>query len=201
MVDPGTMSDTQARGTLATDHSLLRRVRTGEDDAATDLYHRYAKRLWSLANNQLGQKLSRRLEADDVVQSVFRTFFRRVVEGQYDVPAGKEIWGLFLVIALNKVRAAAVRNSAQKRDTARTEALSATHEQVAAPRDDHAAILRDVIAEIVSTLSETQQQIITMRIEGFSADEIAKAAERSKRTVERVLQQFRARLTAEIEEG
>ncbi len=48
--------------------------------------------------------LAGRVDADDIVQSVFRTFFRRVAKGDYEVPDGEELWKLFLVIALNKVR-------------------------------------------------------------------------------------------------
>lgn len=181
----------------SSDQSLLRLVRTGEGEAATRLYERYAERLRELAGNQIGRKLSAKLEPDDVVQSVFRTFFRRVVDGQYEVPDGKEIWGLILVIALHKVRAAAVYHAASKRDIHRTHTLFAEHANLAAP--DEGLLLKTLVAELASQLSETQQQIITMRVEGFSADEIAKSVGRSKRTVERVLQQFRTKLMAEIE--
>ncbi len=182
----------------SSDRSLVRRLQTGEADAATNLYYRYAKRLWSLADNQIGTLLAKRVEADDVVQSVFRTFFRRVVDGQYDVPEGEEIWGLFLTIALNKVRASAVRHSAAKRDIARTTTLSHEHESVAAP--DSGAVLRQVVAEVLSQLPPMHQQVVTMRIDGHTSEEIAGAVSRSRRTVERVLQQFRKTLSAEIEE-
>ena len=79
------------------DGSLLRRLRKGEQDAATRLYLRYAKRLHGLATAQTGQDLKSRVDAEDIVQSVFRTFFRRAQEGHYEVPDGEEIWKLFLV--------------------------------------------------------------------------------------------------------
>src|SRR5207302_10658754 len=88
------------------DHSLLRRFRGGSQDAATELYVRYAHRLRALVKARCSSELARRLEPDDIVQSVFRRFFRRVSQGDYDVPAGEELWGLFLVIALNRIRAA-----------------------------------------------------------------------------------------------
>lgn len=67
------------------DASLMRRFRHGESDAATALYLRYARRLHVLARNKTGQDLQSRFDAEDVVQSVFRTFFRRVSDGSYDV--------------------------------------------------------------------------------------------------------------------
>jgi RNA polymerase sigma-70 factor (ECF subfamily) len=48
-------------------------------------------------------------------------------------------------------------------------------------------------------LPEVQQQIIVRRIEGSQVDEIAVETGRSKRTVERVLQDFRSRLRGIID--
>src|ERR1700722_1148972 len=86
------------------DRSLLVRRRGGQQQAATDLYFRYAQRLRALVRSRCSPQLARRLEPDDIVQSVFRRFFHRVLQGDYDVPPGEELWGLLLVIALNKIR-------------------------------------------------------------------------------------------------
>ena len=94
-------------GAAPSDRSLLRRFRGGQPDAATELYLRYAERLRALADKQCAPDLAPRLDPDDIVQSVFRTFFRRAAGGQYDVPEGEDLWKLFMVIALHKVRSAA----------------------------------------------------------------------------------------------
>src|SRR5690348_14662951 len=88
------------------DRSLIRRLRTGSQDAATQLYLRYAKRLRALSRAKCSPDLATRVDSDDIVQSVFRTFFRRVSKGDYDVPDGDELWKLFLVIGLNKIQTA-----------------------------------------------------------------------------------------------
>ena len=98
------------------DRSLLVRLRKGEQDAATALYLRYAQRLRALVRARCSSQLARRLEPDDIVQSVFRRFFRRVLQGDYDVPPGEELWGLLLVIALNKIRAWGNFHRAARRD-------------------------------------------------------------------------------------
>ena len=84
------------------DKSLLHRYRRGDDDAATELYLRYAHRLRALANAQTSPELQQRVDNEDLVQSIFRTFFRRVAGGQYDVPNGDELWKLLLVIGLEQ---------------------------------------------------------------------------------------------------
>ena len=184
------------------DGSLLRRLRKGEQDAATRLYLRYARRLHGLATAQTGQDLKSRVDPEDIVQSVFRTFFRRAQEGHYEVPDGEEIWKLFLVIGLHKIRDAAVFHRAAKRNAGRTTALVGAGESVDPPAADQmaATTLRMVIDEILLNLNDSQKEIVTMRMEGAQVDEIAQATKRSHRTVERTLQKFRELLQKQIQE-
>lgn len=184
------------------DGSLLRRLRKGEQDAATRLYLRYARRLHGLATAQTGQDLKSRVDAEDIVQSVFRTFFRRAQEGHYEVPDGEEIWKLFLVIGLHKIRDAAVFHRAAKRNAGRTTALVGAGESADPPAADQmaATTLRMVIDEILLNLNDSQKEIVTMRMEGAQVDEIAQATKRSRRTVERTLQKFRELLQKQIHE-
>jgi len=184
------------------DGSLLRRLRKGEQDAATRLYLRYARRLHGLATAQTGQDLKSRIDPEDIVQSVFRTFFRRAQEGHYEVPDGEEIWKLFLVIGLHKIRDAAVFHRAAKRNAARTTALAGAGESADPPAADQMAesTLRMVIDEILLNLNDSQKEIVTMRMEGAQVDEIAQATKRSHRTVERTLQKFRELLQQQIQE-
>ena len=184
------------------DGSLLRRLRKGEQDAATRLYLRYARRLHGLATAQTGQDLKSRVDPEDIVQSVFRTFFRRAQEGHYEVPDGEEIWKLFLVIGLHKIRDAAVFHRAAKRNAGRTTALIGAGESADPPAADQMAetTLRMVIDEILLNLNDSQKEIVTIRMEGAQVDEIAQATKRSHRTVERTLQKFRELLQKQIQE-
>src|SRR5262245_19341532 len=86
------------------DRSLLRRYRSGDQWAATQIYLRYAHRLRALARARCSRLWTHRCDDEDIVQSVFRIFFRGAKRGLYDVPDGEELWKLILVIALNKIR-------------------------------------------------------------------------------------------------
>ena len=99
----------------ASDASLLSVFRRGNQDAATQLYLRYAKRLRALVKEQCSNELARRLEEDDIVQSVFRTFFTGAKQGLYKVPGGQDLWKLLLVISLNKIRAKGAYHSGPTR--------------------------------------------------------------------------------------
>lgn len=187
----------------SSDRSLLRRFQAGQQDAATELYMRYARRLQALARKQTGQHLATRFDPEDVVQSVFRTFFRRAADGCYEAPVGEELWQLLLVLALNKIRTLAVHHRAQKRDAGRTIGVDAVGEVAGASGDDAVAYntMKMVVDELVDSLPAPQDEIIRMRIEGHEVADIAQAVGRSKRTVERTLQQFRTRLTHLIDQN
>jgi len=189
--------------TSTSDSSLLRRFQKGQQDAATALYVRYARRLQALAKKRTGQQLAQRFDPEDVVQSVFRTFFRRASEGCYEVPVGEELWQLLLVLALNKIRTLAVYHRAQKRDAGRTIGTETVGE-IASETSGEDAIayetMKMVVDELVANLPAPQDRIIQLRIEGHEISEIAMMTKRSKRTVERTLQQFRQQLTKLIDE-
>jgi RNA polymerase sigma-70 factor (ECF subfamily) len=180
------------------DRSLLRRIARGQEDAATRLYMRYADRLRRLAERQTGSELATRLDADDIVQSVFRTFFRRAGEGNYDIPPGEELWKLFLVIALNKIRTAGAYHRAAKRDVARTSGGRALEHAGIAPDETSRATLRLVIDELLDSQPASHRLMVELRIEGYEVAEIAQRTGRSKRSVERILQDFRTLLTETI---
>lgn len=185
----------------STDASLLRRYQAGDDDAATALYRRYAGRLLGLATVQTSPDLQTRLDPEDIVQSVFRTFFRRAALGEYEVPAGEELWKLFLVIGLYKVRAAAVHHRAAKRDVRQMEPGAALEQWAGTPDDVALNALRLTIDEVLAPLPPHYREVVRLRVDGFEVAEIAARTGRAKRSVERILQEFRHKLQAVIDEA
>jgi RNA polymerase sigma-70 factor (ECF subfamily) len=175
---------------------LLRHFRHGDQDAARLLYQRYAERLRALARARCSSDLAGRVDDDDIVQSVFGSFFRGVIHGSYDVPAGEELWKLLLVITLNKVRAKGAHHRAAKRDvrhTADARALDQSSEVLTS--DTHACdFLKMSVEEALQRLPHEQERAVRLRMEGHEVGEIADALVRSKRTVERLLQEGRSRL-------
>jgi DNA-directed RNA polymerase specialized sigma24 family protein len=195
--------ETRPEGEGVSDRSLLRRFQLGQTDASTELFLRYAKRLHALAKAQSSPDLARRVEPDEIVQSVFRTFFRRASQGEYTVPDGEEIWKLLLVIALNKVRSVGAYHRAAKRDVRQTaggEAYERALESGTANDEAALTLLRLVVEELLEGMSPPHRRMIELRIEGYEVAEIAEKVQRSKRSVERVLQDFRTRLDGQIQE-
>jgi RNA polymerase sigma-70 factor (ECF subfamily) len=185
------------------DRSLLRRLRSGSEDAATQLYLRYAHRLRGLVRAQSSPDLARRVEAEEIVQSIFGSFFRGAGNGYYDVPGGEDLWKLFLVIALNKIRAKGAFHRAAKRDLRRTTELDERPEfQELADDQDTAALtfLRLAVQEAMDRLLPHHRQVVTLCIEGHDVADVARQMGRSKRTVERLLQEARKHLAHLLQE-
>lgn len=193
---PGPLDQTPPPAAGLTDESLLRRYRAGDEGAATDIYMRYAPRLRALARRCCTPHYSGRFDADDVLQSVFRTFFHGARNRAYEVPPDGELWGLLMVLALNKVRTLVGFHQADKRAVRNTALLPDPDAHPALAADDSAAaFLKMVLDEQVAALPESNRAIIRLRTEGYEVEEIVQATGRSRRTVERVLQDFRARLS------
>jgi RNA polymerase sigma-70 factor (ECF subfamily) len=176
----------------------MRRLRQGSDDAATQLYLRYARRLRALTRARCSARLSRLVDADDIVQSIFGSFFRGAGKGLYEVPAGEDLWRLLVVITLNKIRSKANYFVAAKRDVRQTVTADGVDEQrlaYAGSAKDDLAFLQLSVQEALEKLLPLHRHVITLRIEGHEVAEIARQTGRSHRTVERILQQTRQRLT------
>jgi RNA polymerase sigma-70 factor (ECF subfamily) len=192
------MFEQESTSGATSDRLLLARLRGGEVDAATELYLRYADRLLRLARRQTAADLAARFDPEDVVQSVFRTFFRRFSAGAYDVPEGSELWKLLLVISLNKLRKLGQHHRAAKRDARRTVGGEDVTQLLGNDETGAVAHLRLTIQELLESFDATTCRIIELRMEGREVQEIADSINRSKRTVERVLQNFRRRMADDI---
>ena len=187
-------------GKPPSDRSLVRRFRAGSEDAATALYLRYAGRLRALVRQRFSAELARRLDPDDIVQSVFRRFFDKVRRSDYDVPEGEELWRLLLVIALNKIKNEEDFHRASKRDMRRTRASGPAVEKWASRDETALRLLQLTIDEALGRLSDQHRIMVELRLQGNEIADIATQTGRSKRSVERCLQAVRVRLKALLQE-
>lgn len=94
---------------------LLTRWQRGDHQAAAELYHRYASRLIGLARSRLSSQLARRIDPEDVVQSVYRSFLAAARDGHYEVQNGAGLWHLLVTITLHKLHDQVDRLATRKR--------------------------------------------------------------------------------------
>src|SRR5262245_48590466 len=81
---------------------VMSRLRAGDDAAAADVFRRFAGRLVGLARVKLGGQVRAKVDPDDVLQSVFRSFFHRHAEGQFELDGWDGIWAMLTVITVRK---------------------------------------------------------------------------------------------------
>lgn len=188
-------SNSGAGRLTSTDHSLASRVKGGDEDAAHVLYERYVQRVFGLVDSKLGAKLRATTDAEDIVQSVFRSMFRGVQAGNYEVEPGSTLWNLLAVISLTKLRRKAHHQTAQRRDVDRLVSLQtvAGGEAIDASTDE---FLNICVRETMQKLRPADRQILVLRIQGFTLIEISEQTSLSCRTIARRLRTSRKHLAS-----
>ena len=93
---------------------LLDAWHAGDQSAAAILFDRYVARLTALVRARLSRKLARRVDAEDVVLSAFRSFFVAAGDGRVAVPESDDLWPLLVVLSLRKLASQAERHQAQQ---------------------------------------------------------------------------------------
>src|SRR5262249_44882145 len=112
---------------------LLQSYQAGESSAAAEIFDRYVARLLGLARDRIGPRLRRRVDAEDVVQSAYRSFFVHAKDGAYRLTEQGDLWRLLASITLHKLHRQIERHAAAKRSLDREAALESTHPQAAEP--------------------------------------------------------------------
>jgi RNA polymerase sigma-70 factor (ECF subfamily) len=175
---------------------LVARLRSGDADAAEALFNRYAQRLTHLAEQHLSRKLAGRVDGEDIVQSVFRTFFRRSGQGEFHIDNSAQLWKLLVKITVLKARARGRFHSAGQRDIDREHAGEAWLATAAAhePGPEEAAILVDQIERLLDGLPPVCCHILQLRLEGHPVAEIALRLNLSRQSIYRLLGLLQQRL-------
>ncbi len=184
---------------------LLARLRNGDQSAAAAIYHRFGQRLIALARCRLDQRLQQKVGAEDVVQSAFKSFFPRHAAGQYDgydLHNWDDLWALLVVITLRKCSRKVDHFFGPKHDLRREvlpvasqDSSAAEWEALAAgPTPAEEVQLADLVQQIMSDLTEREREVLQLRLQGYTAAEIAEQIDRTGFTVHYILRRIRKQL-------
>jgi RNA polymerase sigma-70 factor (ECF subfamily) len=166
------------------DDRLLDAYRAGNDDAATQLFHRYYQRLTGLARRHLGWELQGVEDSADLALSVFETVFRRCRSEQVVIQPDQSLWPLLAAITLNKARNRQKFHHRMRRDRSRQTSLADRDPLQSGPAPDDAVILKELVEQLVQSFeSKRRQQILRLLLEGQPISEIASQLDISERTV------------------
>jgi len=175
---------------------LMARLQSGDNEAASKVFHRFASQLIALAYEKLDARTRQKLDAEDVVQSVFRSFFRHQAAGEF---ARLESWGnlssLLVLMTLRKCHRQRVRFHAQRRDVRKEVRLAPTKDSATGwdicdrdrePTPDEAAMLAETIDELLKEFKGRTLQILLLLWADYSAREISFRIGCTERTVHRI---------------
>jgi len=178
----------------------LERLADGEFDAVQQFWDQYGFRMQRLAEKNIGKKLAMRVDAEDVVQSACRTFFRRVGNGQLTVATSDQLWNLMCAIVLLKTRQVARFHFRDKRTLNREVSIAPTAEDESdvrfqpvssEPSPADAAEFADELKRLLRNLEPEMQQVVQLKLEGYTNTEIGDKLAVSERTVRRHIQDVR----------
>jgi RNA polymerase sigma-70 factor (ECF subfamily) len=174
----------------------IQRYRRGDPEAVGVIFTYYAEHLSRLAQQYLSSKVAARVDEEDVVQSVFRTFFNRSAKGEFRIDSKAELWQLLVKITVMKARAKGRQHTAAKRDV-RAERSGDEWLLLAAAREpgpEEAAVLLDQIEVLLKGLPPLHCQVLQLRLEGHRVADIAAQLGVSRHTVYRALDLLEERL-------
>ena len=160
-----------------------------------ELVDRYTERLLALAGRTLPERVRRRVDLEDVVQSVYRSFFQRLREGRFSFDESGDVWRLLAALTFQKATQATRFHQRQRRDVRRETPLQsgASAAGRAQPLTQHEpgpedlAILVDYLEQILARVPASYRDIIVHWLNGESVDEIAVKVKRSRRSVFRAM--------------
>lgn len=181
---------------------LLAAASRGEAVGESELFARYLERLTALARTRMSASIQTRTDPEDVVLSVYRSFFAGTRRGQFAIRRSGDLWRLLAAIAIHKVRRTVRYHRASKRSVDREQEASDVLDLVAEkiPAAEDAVALAEYLESVYQSLDATHRQIIEMRLRGLSHSDIASEAKCSERTVRRHLADFQDRLRRELDE-
>jgi RNA polymerase sigma-70 factor, ECF subfamily len=181
---------------------LMQRLESGDEEAAALLFERYAYRLIGLATRRLDERVRVKVDADDVVNSVMRTFCRRAAERPFHFDGPDDLWALLVEITLRKCGRWNRHFHTRKRDVRREQTpppltdsdWDREHLDAGGPHPEDEAVLRETLERLLHGLDDRMRTVCEMRLQGYEIKEIAGALHCTEATIHRKIRHLKDRL-------
>jgi DNA-directed RNA polymerase specialized sigma24 family protein len=175
------------------------------DEAARILWERFSARLLGLVRRHLDNRIRRREDEHDVLQSAYASFCLGQLSGKTS-PAGRdELWKLLVRITMCTVVNTAHRHLAARRDVRRERADGRDspapgsqfpremldHVDRSRPSHEEKVIVLEELERLLKGLPSDLRCIVIWKLEGFTNAEIARMIGLSVRSVEFKMQAIR----------
>jgi RNA polymerase sigma-70 factor (ECF subfamily) len=181
---------------------LIRRVRSGDEDAAARLVQQYEKDVRRVVRSRLrDSSLKQFLDSVDVFQSVMANFFLRVSLGQFELNKPDDLRKLLVTMACNRFKDQARKKNAERRGgkTGHADSPEALHGVADAGATPSKVIeYRDLYQQACDRFTHEERALFDRRAEGYDWAEIAQELGKSPEAVRKQLSRAVNRVAREL---
>lgn len=182
----------------ATFEQLLSRAKQGDEAAMAALVQQYEHEVRMVARVRLGALLRPHLDSVDLVQSVHKSLMLGLRRDQYDISSPEKLVALALTIVRRKVAKQwrKIRRQQRLESGNSNENLPQLLASLTSSDSDPASLAaqRSEIEQIFAKLSESEQELIALRMDGYSTAEAARSMGQDPDVLRVKLSRLRKRL-------
>jgi RNA polymerase sigma-70 factor (ECF subfamily) len=177
-------------------------LRAQDEAAARLVFDRFVNRLIAMARGRLDHRIRQKVDPEDVLQSVYMSFFARHSEGKFEIGGWDGLWAILVVITLRKCLKWNARYRTGGRDIGKEvqPAPSPDNSNLSweaidrEPTPDEAAVLTETLETVLRGLGGREREMVQRYLQGHTVCEIGAAVGRSERTVLRILERVKTQL-------
>ena len=180
-------------------NSVEQRLHHDRSSAQIVVHQKFVYELVRLASSKISRKFNGKVEPEDVVQSVFKSFFARHKDGRVYPQNWNEMWSLLATMTVRKCYRSTEKYLSNKRSVSREISLNVnSHHSFGVedrlPNAMEVMIFEETLASLLEPMTDLQKQIIALKLSGFTKSEISKKVGRTERTVYRAFNVIRRQL-------
>jgi RNA polymerase sigma-70 factor (ECF subfamily) len=184
---------------------LVERVKIGDEAAIRDLIRRFEKDVRTIVRVRLPQSLRSQFDSMDFVQAVWQSVLTSEVQDLGRFTTAQHLRGFLAGVARNKVfEEYRRRTRTRKYSLKREEPLYVRRGDRDVPREVPApdptpsqdAQARDRLAQLVAGRTPQEAEVVELRLQGLTFEEISEQTGLSERSVRRIIEAIRQRMEA-----
>ena len=181
--------------------AVLEKAQQGDSRAENTLHQEFVNKLVRVASKRINERFQAKIAPEEIVQSVFASFFRRHRNQEFQFDGWNDLWALLLKITVRKCADRIGQFRTLKRDVTREIGKNANTDSdptwlvpTSEPTAQEVLIFEETLDRLFDRLSEIQRKIVLMKLQGMSNLEISQLIGRTERTVYRMLNQIKEQL-------
>jgi RNA polymerase sigma-70 factor (ECF subfamily) len=177
---------------------IIERMREGDPDAARLIYDRFAAELRAATRKRISLKFRSRFDEEDILQSVFRSFFARQASDAWDLQNWESLRAILRVMARRKCGRQITRHHCNRRDVNQEVPLDSAYSSLvggsvpsAGDSVESQMMTHEALEQAMGSLSDRECEILRLFLDFHTPIEIAQRLGCAARTVRRAIDKFR----------